>query len=280
MITVPNTASIRNKFNIVYIMYLIGRRNNINRLRQAGGKVIKIVGGLCASLTQCVIDALPPIVVEKGSHISDREAGRDPRRGFPIRRYIYILPHTLAILFVSASFAVEDSSQTILNNAVSGSSLKTISHSHHEAHEGNFYRSGINYTLSNGQVATFSMTVGASVEPHLTWDLTATADGTFTLLEDVTSFSGGAAVTPLNHNRNSSNASGVTCTKGMTNADLITPTGGTTILNAVLATGKGSTVDRGTSAEFIFKSGSKYLFRYTNGTSANIIQIALEWYEE
>jgi hypothetical protein len=162
----------------------------------------------------------------------------------------------------------------------STSTLQTIDYAHHEAHGGSFFRSGMNFTLSNGQVATFGLiTPNTTKWAHLGFELTATADGTFALLEDVTSFSGGASVTPLNHNRNSSAASVMTCTRGYTGSDLITPTGGTTILSASLATGRGSTVDRGHGMEFILKQNSKYLFQYTNGTSANVILLALEWYE-
>jgi len=38
-------------------------------------------------------------------------------------------------------------------------------------------------------------------------------------------------------------------------------------------------VNRSAGEEFVLKRNSKYLFRYTNGTSANIILLALEWYE-
>lgn len=159
-------------------------------------------------------------------------------------------------------------------------SLYTVDHLHHEVHEGNYYRSGMNFTLANGNVATFGFTTpNTTTWAHMTWNLSTTADGTFTLLENVTSFSGGASVTPLNQNRNSSNKSKMTCIRGMTGSNLITPTGGTTILNAALATAKGSILSRDTGEEFIMKQNSKYLFRYTNGTSSNVIQLVLTWYE-
>ena len=158
--------------------------------------------------------------------------------------------------------------------------LTTITYPHHEAHAGRFYRTGMNYTLANGNVATFGLiTPNSSRWIHTVWELTATADGTFEIIEDVTSFSGGAATTPLNHNRNSSNTSITTCTKGMTGVDPITPTGGTTIVSKTLSTGKGVITDRGSGEEFILKQNSKYLFRYTNGTSANVIKLTFEWYE-
>lgn len=170
----------------------------------------------------------------------------------------------------------------VLTNAIDGvtTGIKTVTHEHHEVHEGNYYRSGMNYTLSNGQVATFGLTTpDTTVWCHMTWELDTTADGTFTVLEDVTSFASGASVTPLNHNRNSENTSDMTCIRGMTGADLITPTGGTTILNATLSTGKGDSLSAGHGEEFILRQNSKYLFRYTNGTSANVIKFVMEWYE-
>jgi len=155
-----------------------------------------------------------------------------------------------------------------------------IFYAHHEVHSGSYYRSGMNYSLANGNVATFGLTTPNTTKwLHMTWQLTTSADGVFTLLEDVTSFAGGAAVTPLNHNRNSLNVSGATCIRGMTGVSPITPTGGTTILSAILSTGKGSSVERSAEEEFILKQNSKYLFSYTNGTSVNVIRFLFNWYE-
>ena len=159
--------------------------------------------------------------------------------------------------------------------------LESISHSHAEVHEGNYYRSGMNFTLANAEVATFGLTTPDSKKwIHITWSLSTSADGVFDLLEDVTSFAGGASCIPLNHNRNSKSCSDAVCVKGMTGADLVVPTGGTTILSAILTTGKGVVVDRGVTEEFILKQNSNYLFRYTNGTSANVIRLFIEGYEE
>ncbi len=158
--------------------------------------------------------------------------------------------------------------------------LEVMDYTHHEVHAGSFYRASMNYSLSNGQVATLGfVTPNTAVWAHVTWFMETTADGTFTVTEDVTSFAGGVSVTPLNHNRNSINASAMTITRGMTGADLITPTGGTTIITSVLSTGRGSSVSEGHGEEFILKQNSKYLFQYTNGTSANVIRFVMEWYE-
>jgi hypothetical protein len=159
-------------------------------------------------------------------------------------------------------------------------SIQVIDYVHHEVHAGNVYRAGMNYTLANGDVATICVTTPDTTKwSHVVWTLTATADGTFAVLEDVTSYTGGAAVTPLNHNRNSTNTSVNVCKRGMTGVSPITLTGGTTILSASLSTGKGDVVESSHESEFILKQNSIYAFRYTNGTSANIIRFVLEWYE-
>ena len=157
--------------------------------------------------------------------------------------------------------------------------LITIGDLHHELIEGKYWRSGMNFILASTNVATFGFTTPVgSKEVHITWTLDSSADGTFALLEDVTSFAGGVSVTPLNQNRRSSITSQVVCLSGMTGADLITPTGGTTILSALLYAGKKVAVNRSAGEGFIFKKGSNYLFRYTNGTNANVIQLACEWH--
>jgi len=172
----------------------------------------------------------------------------------------------------------DDTYQTPIMDA-STRVLITIGDLHHELIEGKYWRSGMNFSLANGNVATFGFTtpVGEK-EIHITWTLNTSADGTFTVLEDVTSFAGGVSISPLNQNRRSTIECGVTCLSGMTGADLITPTGGTTILNAVLSIGKGNIVSRAAGEGFIFKKGSNYLFRYTNGANANVIQLSCEWH--
>ena len=158
--------------------------------------------------------------------------------------------------------------------------LTTIDYAHHETHDGNFYRTAMNFTLGNGNVCALSfITPNSTKWCHVTWSLDATADGTFVVLEDVTSLSGGVATVPVNKDRNSKNTSGVVCTRGMTGSDPITPTGGTTLLNIVLSTGKGNTASRSDNSEYILKQNSKYLFQYTNGVNANVVHLILHWYE-
>lgn len=158
--------------------------------------------------------------------------------------------------------------------------LETIEYPHHEIHAGSYYANISSFTLANGQVATFGITTHATKEMHLTWELSATADGTFDVIEGVTSFdSGGVAAASWNHNRNILTASVMACIKGQTGSNLIVFTGGTILFSQALSTGKGSSVNRSNVGEYILKTSSKYIFRYTNGTSANVVNLELEWYE-
>jgi hypothetical protein len=162
------------------------------------------------------------------------------------------------------------------------SAITTISYPHHEVHQGRFYRSGFAFTLANGNTGSYAFTTPAAGgrELHCSIELHMTAGGTFTVYEDVTSYSGGAAITPLNHNRNSANTSDATdVMRGYTGASPISRTGGTTILNTVFSVARDVNPTRNSGEEFIWKSGSKYVIEYLNSTASNFVQLILEWYE-
>ena len=108
--------------------------------------------------------------------------------------------------------------------------IKTIEYAHHEVHDGDAFWCEVAATLGNGEVATIGFVTPNTTEwAHLLLRVDLTAAATFDILEDVTSFDGGAAYTAKNFNRNSTNTSSMTITNGYTGSDLITPTGGTSI---------------------------------------------------
>jgi hypothetical protein len=158
--------------------------------------------------------------------------------------------------------------------------LTTIDYAHHEVHDGSAYWAANNATIGNGEFNTVSLTTPNTTKwAHLLLSISSAATATFDVLEDVTSFASGAAFTPLNFNRNSSNTSDMVCGVGdTTGADPIVPTGGTTIWNETLGT-RGITTTRENSSELILKRNSKYLFRITNGAASNNCTILLTWYE-
>lgn len=158
-------------------------------------------------------------------------------------------------------------------------SLQTIDYAHHEVHAGSAFWAYKSAVLGNGEVSTVGfVTPDTTKWAHLLLRIDLTAVATLDILEDVTSFAGGAAFTELNFNRNSGTASTMTVTTGHTGSDLITPTGGTEIWNEILGT-RGQQTSRQNASELILKQDSNYLFRITNSTVANSTTILLTWYE-
>lgn len=160
--------------------------------------------------------------------------------------------------------------------------LLFISYPHHEVHAGRFYRAGFAFSLANGEEAAlaFNSPAVGGREMHMSIELHMTASGTFTWLEDLTSFSGGATLVPKNHNRNSSNTSDATgMVVGATGSNPVTLTGGNAIISTTFSVARDVNPSRAAGEEFIIKSGSKNAFRYVNGTSANFVHLILEWYE-
>ena len=161
----------------------------------------------------------------------------------------------------------------------STSAISVIDYAHHEVHGGSSYWAAVNATLGNAEVATIGFTTPNTTKwAHLLLQVDVNASCAFDVLESVTSFSGGAAYTIRNFDRNSTNSSGMTVITGYTGSDLITPTGGTTIWAENLGT-KGVSTSRENSSELIMKQNTKYLFRVTNGATSNAMTILLTWYE-
>ncbi|MBU0907348.1 MAG: hypothetical protein KKE05_04305 [Nanoarchaeota archaeon] len=156
----------------------------------------------------------------------------------------------------------------------------SIDISHHEVHEGNAFWVSNNATLGNGNINTVSIqTPNTSKRLHLLLRIDSSAEALFDVLEDVTSLASGAAITPKNFDRNSGNVSVASSKVGDTiGADAIVPTGGTAIWTETLGV-KGIVTSRENASELILKQNSIYLFRITNGATANNCTILLSWYE-
>jgi hypothetical protein len=113
--------------------------------------------------------------------------------------------------------------------------------------------------------------------------LTTTANVTrVRMYEDSTSISGGTAVTIYNHNRLSTNVSGVTINQG------VTATNGNALPVGTVAGTDGNTASRtgggtdGSAEEWVLKQGTEYTFMISNvgSTTATVADLILFWYEE
>jgi len=158
--------------------------------------------------------------------------------------------------------------------------LSVIDYAHHEVHDGSAFWAANNATLGNAEINTVAITTPNTTKwAHLLLDISSSAVATFDVLEGVTSLASGAAFTPLNFNRNSAKSSAMVASVGDTpGSDPIVPTGGTAIWTETLGA-RGIVTSRNNASELILKQNSIYLFRITNGASANNCTILLNWYE-
>lgn len=158
--------------------------------------------------------------------------------------------------------------------------MAEIEFAHHMIHRGLAFYLGIAASLAGGDVMGVALTTPSNGKYcHTQWDFRGSAGGTISILESVTSFSGGAAATPVNMNRPSTLTSDCTALTGRTGSNLITPTGGTDIWPEVFGSGVNAEISRVSGFELILKPGTKYLFQITNGVGANNAAILVSWYE-
>jgi hypothetical protein len=101
--------------------------------------------------------------------------------------------------------------------------------------------------------------------------------------EDVTINVAGTEVTPVNHNRNSTNTSGLTVkvitntTTANANADTAVAAA-TTLMHGIAGAGKKVGGQGGARNEFILKQNEDYSLRFI-ATAAGYVSFHLDWYE-
>lgn len=164
---------------------------------------------------------------------------------------------------------------------------RTISTNHGYIHE------GIGFTISNkmdiagNKVGGFSFTgIPAGTFIHFQPALITGIGGPIyvSLLEDYT-FTGGTTLTPINRNRNSTNASAITL-KGSTDLTAVAGTSALSLEMLVLpTTTQGAQKLGGTGAsgaeEWIWKPEVNYVLAFANSTGSQVtVGYTLFWYEE
>jgi len=154
----------------------------------------------------------------------------------------------------------------------------TIDASHQNIHDGYMWEFSEKYALTtSGDAMEIAVTVPAGIYPHAVFEVASEKVATVTVIEGVTSLSGGAALTAYNQNRNSSNATTVTGLFGRTGAAL-TYSGGTTIKTRQIATA-GSAGSGDFASEIVLKTGATTVFRLVSGANSCDASIAVRWYQ-
>ena len=174
---------------------------------------------------------------------------------------------------------VNDKSRIIPVEIDISGSLISISHQHSQVHQGTYFTvSHLFSAVSAGADAELLVRFPAGVTGHMVMKVSAGADATVQLFEAPTASADGTAITPINHNRQSTNTADSTAFYGPTITDDGTrlhseflPGGG------ILAPGAILTVN---TEQFVLAAGSDYLFRVTNdGAGAENISIDTSYYE-
>ena len=165
------------------------------------------------------------------------------------------------------------------------SAIRTIETEHSYIHEGIFFESFNKFTLAGGatRVVTIKPTAGIYLHYRPTNLVTSADKVLIEFYEGATlTAATGTAVTPSNHNRNSTLTSKVT----LLDAPTVTANG-TKFAQVYIpgATGTGGTrtgQSAGTSgSEWVLKPNTQYMIKVTNGSSgSNDIQVNFQWYEE
>lgn len=154
----------------------------------------------------------------------------------------------------------------------------TIDASHQNIHDGYMWEVSAKFALATaGDIMEVALSVPNGVYPHAIFEVASEKVAAFTVIEGVTSLAGGAAMTEVNQNRNSSVATTVAGTLGVTGT-AITYSGGTTIKTRQITTA--SSAGSGSfAAELVLKTGSVTVFRLVSGANSCDASIAIRWYE-
>ncbi len=154
--------------------------------------------------------------------------------------------------------------------------IESIDYAHHEIHSGShFFIEGYATLDSGDDLYVKLVTPDTAKWAHFVWEISSSAILTTELYEDASGgMTGGATVTPLNNNRNSSKSSVLTITSGVT-----APTDtGTTISQSKWGSRRaGGTISR--EDELILKQNTTYCRKFLSGTNGNIVCFKAHWYE-
>jgi len=159
-------------------------------------------------------------------------------------------------------------------------SWQTVDYEHHEIHSGShYYIQGYLELDDEGTYYVKLVTPNTTTWSHFVFNIKSTGICSTTFDEAATGgMADGAAVTPINNNRNSSNTSGMVLTGGVT-----ANTGQALRLENDKwgANGFKETIGGGSgrSDELLLKQNTTYCRGFVSGADANIIQFKASWYE-
>ena len=157
--------------------------------------------------------------------------------------------------------------------------VNTLTHEHQKVHDGDFYSTGyyLEGVADDGYIDLLIQTP-ATDTLHTYIKLSGGGDVTFEVYEGTTFSAAGTTVTPVNHNRSSSNTCGCTVTHTPTVSSL-----GTQLWQEYLPGGSGGltpgTVQGVSTEQVVFDKDTNYLLRlYNRAGTAQSLQVTASYY--
>lgn len=163
----------------------------------------------------------------------------------------------------------------------STSAISTVDYAHHEIHGGSAFL--VVYSALANDTALIEVrfaTPDTTKWAHMTIIVESAIASTIQLWEGTTkTHNASNAIVPLNRNRNSSTASGLTVCHTPTGTEsgtaaLTEYVGAASVSGRVTAGGSANS-----RAEFVLKQNTAYLIRATSRADGNALAIILDWYE-
>jgi len=148
---------------------------------------------------------------------------------------------------------------------------------HHEIHEGCYYRFGFQKDVGNAGTAIVGFTTPDTTNWfHFRPSVDSEAEVRIQIYENVTSLTGGSAVTPRNADRNSAKTSSLV----VVSDPVVNSTGAVMLTNIVIGSGKASGGFVSAENEWILKQNTMYALVVTNNTTSdNQVNIRCAGYE-
>ena len=156
----------------------------------------------------------------------------------------------------------------------------SIDYAHHEVHGGShYYVEGFTTLATGASLLVKLVTPNTTKWSHFNWHIESNGFLETYLYEDASGgMAGGATITPLNNNRNSSNTSGMMIVSGVA-----TPTTYVTTISQKSWGGTGfKTTSGGGSGredELVLKQDATYCRTFVSGSDDNIVSFKAFWYE-
>jgi len=174
---------------------------------------------------------------------------------------------------------IVDGNGDVITTDASTRTITTTTYEHHEIHAGSHYFVAGFTTLAEDGELVFGITTPDTTEQiHILTEVEGTNQTELYVYEDST-FTGGAAVTPINNDRNSTNASSLVLVSAPTVTDLGDILVAQSSGRAGVTPAKSEAGNVKREEEIILKRNTLYIFKAISRGDDNIVSYRANWYD-